>query len=97
MLVFALVALTASSAVARAAPPNDDFADAASLAGLPVTANASNVGATSEPGEPWAGNGTLWWRWTAPVSGPIAVQTCFLFHERPGLPRHKPGHAADGW
>lgn len=78
VLVPALVALTASPEVARGAPPNDDFADAATMAGLPVTVTASNDGATSEPGEPWAGNGTLWWRWTAPVSGPIAVQTCFL-------------------
>lgn len=40
---------------------------------------ASNVGATVEVGEPAgcvSGSGrSLWWRWTAPVSGPMVVHT----------------------
>jgi hypothetical protein len=69
---------------ASAAPPNDDFAEAARLSGLPVAVEGSNEGATSEEGEPrhsWREQGeaapqSVWWRWRAPSSGPVGVGTC---------------------
>jgi len=58
---------------------NDDFASAALLAGPNAVANASNGTATAEPGEPAHEGNTasrsLWWKWTAPSSGPVTVKT----------------------
>ena len=55
--VFVVAALLmAAAAPANAAPTNDAFADASLLAGVPVEAEASNAGATSEPGEPIHGH-----------------------------------------
>ena len=75
--------LLAAAATANAAPANDAFADATPLTGVPVEAEASNVGATSEPGEPIhgypdapRGGHSLWWRWTPDRSGHVAVETC---------------------
>lgn len=58
---------------------NDAFAEGRVLAGSNVTARCSNAAATAEPGEP-AHNGmpashTVWWTWTAPADGPVAVHT----------------------
>ncbi|MGA2866234.1 MAG: pre-peptidase C-terminal domain-containing protein [Verrucomicrobiota bacterium] len=57
----------------------DNFSTALSLSGSSCTTNASNVNFTKEPGEPnHAGNpgGTsIWWRWTAPASGPVTFST----------------------
>src|SRR5207302_7684664 len=74
-----LLALTGTIAlaaphVASAAPANDLFANAQLLTGISGSVAGSNVGATSEPGEPNAGYGmgmgfTVWYRWTAPASG----------------------------
>jgi hypothetical protein len=64
----------------RSVPAADLFANATLLEGSFVTATASNVGTTAEPGEP-AGAGThgvvnsVWWSWTAPVDGPVEVNT----------------------
>ncbi|MGB0578591.1 MAG: immunoglobulin domain-containing protein [Limisphaerales bacterium] len=62
-----------------AAPANDDFAAASTLNGLPVNVAESNLGATLEAGEPMhAGNiggRSVWWRWTAPTTGPVTVNT----------------------
>ena len=59
---------------------NDAFADAIELSGFAATSTASNVGATAEPGEPnhagLPGGTSLWWRWTAPASGRLTVDTC---------------------
>ena len=81
MISFALMAACAPSAAA--APPNDDFVNAARLEGFPASVEASNEGGTVEPEEPWHGDPTypsggrsLWWRWVAPRTGPVAVQTC---------------------
>ena len=61
-------------------PPNDDFEYAAPLSGLSDDAFVDIRGATSEPGEPnHAGNAaghSVWWRWTAPVDGPVQIDTC---------------------
>ena len=62
-------------------PANDDFAHAQILAGaLPITLAASNVDATVEPLEPGhafsEASASVWYRWTAPSSGPVVVDTC---------------------
>jgi len=62
-------------------PSNDNFADRILLAGARVTGTASNAEATREPGEPigvTSPNGppsleTVWWTWTAPADGGLAV------------------------
>jgi len=58
---------------------NDDFANAAPLFGAPVSAKAISTAATKEVGEPLhggnAGGASLWWRWTASVSGSVTVST----------------------
>ncbi len=64
-----------------AAPPNDDFADAVNLgSGSTATRSGTNVAATSEPGEPQPsadrGGASVWYRWTAPTSGPVEVDLC---------------------
>lgn len=73
--------VVAASAVA-ASPPNDDLANAQVLSGaLPLTATGSNIEATSEVGEPTpprvrsAGH-SIWFRWEAPSSGDVSVNTC---------------------
>jgi probable HAF family extracellular repeat protein len=60
-------------------PPNDNFADRLTLTGINATGFGFNVLATKEPGEPnHAGNTggkSLWWTWTAPVSGSVSINT----------------------
>jgi hypothetical protein len=56
-----------------APPPNDNFADATEITGLPAEATGSNVDATREPDEPVAGNGSIWFKWTAPTDGGVTV------------------------
>jgi hypothetical protein len=56
------------------APPNDDFANAAELAGSgPLTGN--NRGATREYPEPtlYSGEGSVWYHWTAPADGRVTI------------------------
>lgn len=57
--------------------PNDNFADRIPLAGLGIVATGYAANTSREPGEPgitWL-NGTAWWSWTAPSSGPVVVST----------------------
>jgi len=58
-------------------PANDDFAQAATLQGLPATAEGSNVRSTVEPGEPAHAGATpstsVWWSWLSPASGFVTV------------------------
>ena len=58
-------------------PPNDDFAGRTALAGTNISITASNVGASKEIGEPnhagHPGGASVWWAWTAQVSGRVAV------------------------
>ena len=73
-LVGLVVALTlAMPSVAAAAPPNDDFANATVLPSEGGGVEASNIGATLEPGEPQhgpvPGGASVWFTWTAPRSG----------------------------
>ena len=78
--VIALLLLLPQSA--PAAPPNDNFVDAAELSGLPAEATGSNVDATREPGEPNHGNQggehSIWFKWTAPrdVGVTLTYQGC---------------------
>lgn len=64
---------------APAGPPNDRFADAQSLSGADASAEGSNAGATKEAGEPNhagnAGGGSVWYEWTAPAGGQVALTT----------------------
>jgi len=60
------------------APANDNFADAWTIAGPAGTTNASNVNATQESGEPahaGVGLASVWFRWTAPSTGPVEFTT----------------------
>lgn len=60
-------------------PANDDFADAVLLAGLPAAATGNSRYATAETGEPPLGSvanmHSVWWEWTAPASGTVAIGT----------------------
>jgi hypothetical protein len=53
-------------------PPNDQFTNRLILSGNAFNTNASNRGATEEPGEPrhagLSGSHSIWWTWTAPAS-----------------------------
>jgi len=57
-------------------PANDNFANRAPLTGTWFDVTYSNLGATSEPGEPAIGGGytnSIWWQWTAPDSGVVTL------------------------
>ena len=60
-------------------PANDNFANAINLPGQSGSTTGTNVAATLQAGEPapFAGTGThtVWWKWTAPVSGPVTFDT----------------------
>jgi hypothetical protein len=68
-------------------PPNDDFVDAELLTGHDATANGSTAGGTQETNEPehcvlgpdcsfGYGHHSVWYRWTAPFSGPTTIDSC---------------------
>lgn len=68
--------------VAPPPPPNDNFTNRILLSEYPVTANGNNTYATSELNEPNHGRNaypfcfggrSVWWSWTAPVTGPFRV------------------------
>jgi Calx-beta domain len=82
LIVFALGVPLAKEAAA-APPSNDSFANAANLspaAGSPATANATNVEATLEPGEPanpaGPGSSSVWFKWQADQTETVAIDTC---------------------
>lgn len=62
--------------------PNDNYGNAADLgSAVPVAASGNNVGASVEAGEPLTRNifqasGTIWWKWTAPVTARYRVDIC---------------------
>lgn len=64
---------------ARFKQAGDDFISALPIVGASATVYGTNVGMTKEPGEPnHAGNPggkSIWWRWTAPASGPVTITT----------------------
>src|ERR1041385_4322872 len=57
-----------------ARPTNDDFAQAATLAGPIISAVGANVGATPESGES-TNSKSVWWNWLASSDGPVTVDT----------------------
>ena len=61
-------------------PVNDDFAAAEALSGASGTITATNANATKEAGEPnhsgHPGGKSIWYSWTAPSTGPVALDTC---------------------
>ena len=63
-----------------APPANDGFASASQLSGANATGSVGIGAATKEAGEPNhaddAGGHSVWWRWTAPSSGQVTVNTC---------------------
>ena len=60
----------------RLAPPNDDFADAVVVSGEEGSVEGTNDGASVEASEPGSVSGSVWYRWTAPTTGPVAFKTC---------------------
>jgi hypothetical protein len=56
---------------------NDLFANRIQLHGIDIVAKGYNAGAVAQAGAPGIGNGstgkTVWWSWTAPVSGPVSI------------------------
>jgi hypothetical protein len=64
---------------ASAAPANNNFANATTIAGVSGTTSGSTVGATKEAGEPnHAGNtggASVWFRWVAPANGTVTFNT----------------------
>jgi hypothetical protein len=63
-----------------AGPPNDDFANAIALSGATANTTGSTLNATLEFLEPPhngrnATGSSAWWRWTAPASGPLVIDT----------------------
>ncbi|HZQ82477.1 MAG TPA: VCBS repeat-containing protein [Gaiellaceae bacterium] len=73
------VQLDWNESVAPSAPANDAFANAQVLSGSRGSTTGSNVGATKQAGEPSiAGNrggASVWYRWQAPSSGSVSVDT----------------------
>jgi hypothetical protein len=63
-----------------AAPGNDNFDNATPLTGLPVEVTGTNVDATKQASEPDiaanSGGASVWYSWTAPSSGRVALDLC---------------------
>jgi hypothetical protein len=74
------VVLAFVPATGYAQPPNNDFAGAQELTGLPASAAGNNIDATREEGEPSHGElatgASVWYRWTAPASAEVTVDVC---------------------
>jgi hypothetical protein len=65
-------------------PSNDDFAQAVPLAGDTGTVAGDNWYATKEIGEPdhgATGGASVWYRWTAPSSGPATFDVCDAYFD----------------
>ncbi|HZQ47188.1 MAG TPA: hypothetical protein VFC07_09260, partial [Verrucomicrobiae bacterium] len=64
-------------------PVNDAFANRIPITGNLVHLQASNIGATREPGErlpPTAQGDTIWWTWTPAVSGDVTITGTSTFY-----------------
>ena len=82
-LVGGLSLVHGTSRAYAAGPGNDNYANAIAISGASGSTSVSNVGATTEAGEPspasYAGDtwgATLWFSWTAPSSGLYLFDTC---------------------
>ena len=64
---------------AQGSPANDNFANAIVLSGTSGTTNGNNFNATMEAEEPnhadEIGGHSVWFRWTAPATGPVSFST----------------------
>ena len=61
----------------RPPPANDAFATPEPLSGEHDEASGDNIGGSVEAGEPWfggTGSSTVWYAWTAPVTGSATVR-----------------------
>lgn len=67
--------LSLSPVAVATPPPNDNIANATAITGLPAEVTGSSVDATREPDEPTSGEYSIWYTWTAPASGGVAVRT----------------------
>ncbi|MGC8829233.1 MAG: S8 family serine peptidase [Verrucomicrobiia bacterium] len=60
-------------------PINDNFENRTVLSGIIVQTTGSNLGATAQASEPYhsgyAPSRSVWWQWTAPISGYTVVST----------------------
>ena len=75
----AAAALVSAPAAVAAAPPNDAFAAAQPLTGVPIAVSGSNLDATLEPGEPLVdegGGASVWFTWSPPAPGVYQFDTC---------------------
>jgi hypothetical protein len=76
----AVISVVFAAIASATAPSNDNFANAQTVPQEGATVSGTNVDATAEPGEPSASpygpNHTIWYRWTAPASGPVSISTC---------------------
>lgn len=67
------------------APPNNNFANATLLTGTAISVTGYNTLATKETGEPNhadnTGGHSVWWRWTAPASGTVSLNTRNSFYD----------------
>ncbi len=79
LLPVGLLTLAAAATTLGATLVNDDLAGATVLTGASLALTAANGGATKESGEPShagnSGGASVWWTWTAPSSGVVAVDT----------------------
>jgi hypothetical protein len=71
-------------------PANDNFATATALAGTNANvSSATNVSASTEPGEPThagrVGGHSVWWTWTAPAAGHFVVTATGYFNKLLGI------------
>ena len=85
----------------RLAPPNDDFADAVVISGDEGSVGGTNDGASLEASEPGDVSNSVWYRWTAPSTGPAAFMTCgrpfdtaaaHSIRRSPSTPGRRSGH-----
>lgn len=60
---------------ANQTPRNDNFSNAQLLSGARTTAIAYTLDATRESFEPDTGQGSVWYRWTAPASGTVTLES----------------------
>ena len=72
-LIVVVGSLCLTPAAAAAPPPNDNFAEATELTGLPAEATGSNVEATREADEPTPGGHSIWFKWTAPRNAGVTA------------------------
>ena len=74
-LMLSTALIFTSSSMCQAAPANDSFVAAQLISSQTGSVTGTTVNATREPSEPfhagYPGNGSVWYRWTAPANGLI--------------------------